>query len=147
MKRWHTFDVYNRERQERQAAGKPPGQVDLPESKEPQENKKPEEGKGGGDRRTSTKDAGRHLRWIGKLPRRRRKGSLPRRRRRAAESSLTRSGTRSARRKNENLRQAALRRSWLDREIARRALQQERGATREAVLRSNNDIGIWTAYG
>ena len=34
-----------RERQERQAAGKPPGQLDLPESKEPQENKKPEEDK------------------------------------------------------------------------------------------------------
>ena len=38
--------------------------------------------------------------------------------------------------KNEKMRQEALRKSWLDREIALRALQQERGATREAVLRS-----------
>ena len=40
-----------------------------------------------------------HLRWIGKLPRKRRKGSLRRRKQRAAESSLTRNGTRSARRR------------------------------------------------
>jgi hypothetical protein len=37
-----------------------------------------------------------HLRWIGKLPRRRRKGSLRRRRQRAAESSRTRNGMKSA---------------------------------------------------
>ena len=37
---------------------------------------------------------------------------------------------------NEKKRQERLRRSWVDREIARRALQQEKGATREAVLRS-----------
>ena len=37
---------------------------------------------------------------------------------------------------NEKKRQERLRKSWVDREIARRALQQEKGATREAVLRS-----------
>ena len=37
---------------------------------------------------------------------------------------------------NEKKRQERLRKSWVDREIARRALQQEKGAAREAVLRS-----------
>jgi len=43
MKGWHVFDFYKQERQARQEAVEPPGQQELPESKEPQESKKPEE--------------------------------------------------------------------------------------------------------
>ena len=124
-----------RERQERQAAGKPPGQLDLPESKEPQENKKPEE-----DKAEVTKEpqprtpSPSSVDW---------KAAEEEKKRQFAEAKAAgrrilsyEEWDKERKEKNENLRQAALRRSWLDREIARRALQQERGATREAVLRS-----------
>ena len=124
-----------RERQERQAAGKPLGQVDLPESKEPQENKKSEENKAEVTEEPQPRTPSpSSVDW---------KAAEEETERQFAEAKTAgrrilsyEEWDKERKEKNENLRQAALRRSWLDREIARRALQQERGETREAVLRS-----------
>ena len=88
--------LLQQERRGRQGAAEPPGQQELPASKGPQETKKPEEANAEETQKNLSQGRRHHLRWIGKLPRRRRKGSLRRRRQRAAESSRTRNGMKSA---------------------------------------------------
>ena len=110
--------LLQQERQERQEAVEPPGQQALPESKEPQP-------------RTPSPSS---VDW---------KAAEEETKKQFAEAKAAgrrilsyEEWDKERKEKNEKMRQETLRKSWLDREIARRALHQERGATREAVLRS-----------
>ena len=127
--------LLQQERQARQEAVEPPEQQALPESKEPQETKKPEEVKAEEPKEPQPRTPSpSSVDW---------KAAEEETKRQFAEAKAA--GRRilsyeewdeERKEKNEKMRQERLRKSWLDREIARRALQQEKGATREAVLRS-----------
>ena len=127
--------LLQQERRERQEAVEPPGQQALPESKEPQETKKPEEVKAEEPKEPQPRTPSpSSVDW---------KAAEEETKRQFAEAKAAgrrilsyEEWDKERKEKNEKMRQERLRKSWLDREIARRALQQERGATRKAVLRS-----------
>ena len=127
--------LLQQQRQRRQEAAEPLGQQELPASEEPQEDKKPEEVKAEEPKEPQPRTPSpSSVDW---------KAAEEETERQFAEAKAAgrrilsyEEWDKERKEKNENLRQATLRRSWLDREIARRALQQERGETREAVLRS-----------
>ena len=127
--------LLQQERRGRQGAAEPPGQQELPASKGPQETKKPEEANAEETKEPQPRTPSpSSVDW---------KAAEEETKRQFAEAKAA--GRRilsyeewdeEGKAKNERMPQEALRKSWLDREIALRALQQERGATREAVLRS-----------
>ena len=127
--------LLQQERRERQEAVEPPGQQELPESKEPQESKKPEEVKAEKPKEPQPRTPSpSSVDW---------KAAEEETKRQFAEAKAAgrrilsyEEWDKERKEKNEKMRQERLRKSWLDREIARRALQQERGANRGAVLRS-----------
>ena len=127
--------LLQQQRRRWQEAAEPSGQQELPASEEPQEDKKPEEIKAEEPKEPQPRTPSpSSVDW---------KAAEEETKRQFAEAKAAgrrilsyEEWDKERKEKNENLRQAALRRSWLEREIARRALQQERGETREAVLRS-----------
>ena len=127
--------LLQQERRARQEGVEPPGQQDLPESKEPQGSKKPEEVKAEEPKepwpRTPSPSS---VDWKAAEEETKKQFAEAR----AAGRRILSYGEwdKERKEKNEKMRQERLRKSWLDREIARRALLQERGDTREAVLRS-----------